>query len=365
MIINILLPYKEKFSKNKASSVSLTVSNNLQFTKYKKNIRVFGHNVKEPMHEKNFIGFENSWNIFKSKNENIAQKMCEFLNNEKKPKQIIEVHNRPYLINLIHSKLYHFHNITLFLHNDPLEMKGSISINERKNLISKLNKIYCVSNFIKKRFLIGITDHYNKVVVLHNGVKRVQNFKPNKQKQIIFVGRIVKEKGVDLFVDSIKEIYNDFKDWDFKIIGSPKLGVNKFDNFSKKIKMNFEGLGKRAKMLGFVNSKSLNKIMQKSSIIVIPSIWQEPFGLVAAEAMSNGVAIISSKNGGLPEIIGKNGILIENINAKKITKNLKKFMENENLLKQFQTKSWDNFKLNSKIISARLDQYRNELLFKN
>ena len=35
MLINILLPYKEKFSKNKASSVSLTVANNLQFSKYK------------------------------------------------------------------------------------------------------------------------------------------------------------------------------------------------------------------------------------------------------------------------------------------------------------------------------------------
>ena len=67
----------------------------------------------------------------------------------------------------------------------------------------------------------------------------------------------------------------------------------------------------------------------------------------------------------LTEIIGKNGILIENINAKKIAKNLKKLMGNDNLLKKFQTKSWDNFKLNSQLISSRLDQYRSELFFKN
>ena len=36
MCINILLPYKEKFTKNKASSVSITVSNNLEFSKFKK-----------------------------------------------------------------------------------------------------------------------------------------------------------------------------------------------------------------------------------------------------------------------------------------------------------------------------------------
>ena len=47
MFINILLPYKEKFSINKASSVSLTVANNLEFSKYKKQIRIFGHNVEK------------------------------------------------------------------------------------------------------------------------------------------------------------------------------------------------------------------------------------------------------------------------------------------------------------------------------
>ena len=43
--------------------------------------------------------------------------------------------------------------------------------------------------------------------------------------------------------------------------------------------------------------------MKTASIIVIPSIGEEPFGLVAAEAMSNGICIIASKVGGIPEII--------------------------------------------------------------
>ena len=46
--------------------------------------------------------------------------------------------------------------------------------------------------------------------------------------------------------------------------------------------------------------------MKSASIVVIPSIWEEPFGLVAAEAMSNGACIIASKVGGIPEIIKKN-----------------------------------------------------------
>ena len=365
MFINILLPYKEKFSINKASSVSLTVANNLEFSKYKKQTRIFGHDVKDPMYKNNFIGMQNSWNFLKSKNHNLAQKMCEFINKENQKFQIIEIHNRPYLVDSIFLSLKNQNKLSLFLHNDPLEMKGSKTIEDRRNLLSKLDKIYCVSEFIKKRFLIGIIDHLNKVVVLHNGVIRKQKTMPKKQKQIIFVGRIVKEKGVDLFVDAIKDIYEDFKDWNFKIIGSPKLGINKLDEFAIKIKKDFESLGKRAKMTGFINSKKLNKIMSDTSIIVIPSVWNEPFGLVAAEAMSSGIALISSNSGGLPEIIRDNGILINNINSKKIARQIKKIISDASLLKELQKKSWNNFSFDSKKISSNLDDHRQEIFLKN
>ena len=105
MFINILLPHKEKFSKNKASSVSLTVANNLGFSKYKKLIRIFGHDVEDPMYKNNFIGINNSWNFLKSKNQNLAQKMCNFINKENEKFQIIEIHNRPYLVDSIYLNL--------------------------------------------------------------------------------------------------------------------------------------------------------------------------------------------------------------------------------------------------------------------
>ena len=365
MFINILLPYKEKFSINKASSVSLTVANNLEFSKYKNQIRIFGHNVEDPMYKNNFIGIHNSWNFLKSKNQNLSHKMCKIINKENEKFQIIEIHNRPYLVDSIYLNLKNKNRLSLFLHNDPLEMKGSKTVEDRRNLLSKLDKVYCVSNYIKKRFLIGIKDDLDKVVVLHNGVLRTKKNMPKKLKQIIYVGRIVKEKGVDLFVDAIKEIYENFTDWNFKIIGSPKLGINKLDNFSIKIKEDFESLGKRAKMTGFVDSKKLNKIMSDSSVIVIPSVWNEPFGLVAAEAMSNGIAIISSNSGGLPEIIRDNGILINNINSKKIAIQIKKLISDTSLLKELQKKSWKNFSFDSKKISSNLDDYRQELFLKN
>ena len=46
MKINILLPYKEKFDKEKASSVSITVKNNLTYTRYLNDIKIFGQDVE-------------------------------------------------------------------------------------------------------------------------------------------------------------------------------------------------------------------------------------------------------------------------------------------------------------------------------
>ena len=81
--------------------------------------------------------------------------------------------------------------------------------------------------------------------------------------------------------------------------------------------------------------------------------------------MSHGTAIIASNVGGLPEIIKKHGILINKINAEKISNKLKELMNNENLLKSYQKKSWHNFILNSKSVSFILDKHRKELFFKN
>ena len=75
MIINILLPYKEKFDTLEATSVSTTVKNNLIYSKYIKNIIVYGRNVKNPILKENFLSINKSLNPFKSKNKNLAIKI--------------------------------------------------------------------------------------------------------------------------------------------------------------------------------------------------------------------------------------------------------------------------------------------------
>ena len=105
MKINILLPYKEKFSQDKASSVSITIKNNLYYSSFIKIIKVYGQNVNNPFFKDNFFGIKYSKLSLRSKNNFLADKMLKIISNFSDKKQLIEIHNRPYLVNRIANKI--------------------------------------------------------------------------------------------------------------------------------------------------------------------------------------------------------------------------------------------------------------------
>ena len=104
--------------------------------------------------------------------------------------------------------------------------------------------------------------------------------------------------------------------------------------------------------------------MKRASIIVIPSIWKEPFGLVVAEAMSNGVAVVTSKVGGIPEVIKDNGIVLNDINETRIVNALLELLNKPEELVKYQKLSWNNFSHTAFLSSSKLDDYRNKIMFK-
>ena len=363
MKINILLPHKEKFDKNKASSVSITVRNNLVHSKYLDHIKIFGQNVKNPFFKNNFVGLNYSFLSFKSKNKFLAHEMLKIINNDDDNKQLIEIHNRPYLVDKIKEK--NKFPISLFFHNDPQTMKGSKSIKDREKILEKCAAIFCVSEFVKSKFLEGIEMNVNKIHVLYNGVERKIKKFPKKKKEVLFVGRLVPEKGVQYYIEAVKLLVNRYPEWTFRLIGSFRLGDKENSNsFADGITKKFRSIGPQAKFHGFQDQKFVEEKMKNASIVVIPSLWEEPFGLVVAEAMSNGACVIASKVGGIPEIIKDNGILIEKINYEKLLSKIDHLIQDNKLRKSYQLKAWKNFELTSNISSQKLDDFR-EVIYSN
>ena len=107
----------------------------------------------------------------KYKNIDISKKILglgsqtsKYINNfikmeQKKPSDIIEIHNRPMYAQLLTENDT---NKVLYFHNDPLSMNGSKSINERLKLLKICSKIVFNSDWSKDRFLTKLDNIYTK-----------------------------------------------------------------------------------------------------------------------------------------------------------------------------------------------------------
>ena len=132
--IGVLLPFKDNFTHSKAGSASIWIKDFNRKSSYKKNIYVCGktNDLKDLIQKKNYLNIEFSDSAFKSKNRLYIDEFIEL--NLKYKFKLIEVHNRPsYVHRLIEKKINS--KIVLIFHNNPLNLGGSKTVEERNVLI--------------------------------------------------------------------------------------------------------------------------------------------------------------------------------------------------------------------------------------
>ena len=347
MNIAILLPYKENFSRKSAGAVSIFVNDTNQLSIFKKNIKVYG-STKDRITLKNYTNINLKKNFFYSTTAQYIKKFIKLTKDKKV--DILEVHNRPNYINYL-DNIFKCKKI-LYFHNDPQDMQGSKSIDQRINLLNKADKIVFNSNWSKSRFLESLPDtlNFDKISVIHQSTSNVKiNFK--KKKNIIsFIGKLNTSKGYDVFGEAILKILDTHPNWKSIVIGD-----------EPREKLNFKH--KNLKQLGYKkNTYVLNKL-KEVSISVVPSKWDEPFGRSSLEAASRGCALIISNTGGLNETT-KDALIIKNITAKDIYKKIDYLIKNKGFRQNLQKNAYKNFKLTNQHSSKLIDNLRTKLYFK-
>ena len=350
MKISILLPYKENFSPVYPGAVSIFLNSVIKLSKYKKNITVFGNTsfpIKYKIRYKN-IDISKKILGFGSQTSKYINKFIQL--EKKNPSHIIEIHNRPLYIQLLPDNES---RKVLYFHNDPLSMNGSKSTNERLSLLNQCSKIIFNSEWSKKRFLTGLNDIYKKserLLVIHQSTQK-QKINLNEKKNIItFVGKLNKAKGFDIFGEAIIDILNKYKKWKAVVIGDEEREKHYFKH-------------KNLNLLGFKTHNEVLQIFKKTSISVVCSRWEEPFGRTSLEASSCGCAVIITNRGGLPETI-TNGIIVEKLSKKNIFEAIENLIKNKNFRVKLQKLSLKNFNLTNKHSSNLIDEYRNDLINK-
>ena len=138
--------------------------------------------------------------------------------------------------------------------------------------------------------------------VIHNPFASsfVGTHRPSKETKLLFVGRLVSVKGVDVALKALTELDPAYT---LTICGDGE------DRRSLKTHANRLGVADRVTFKGWVSHDELSDIARRSSIQLVPSRY-EPFGIVALEAIAAGCPVVGSDTGGLPEAVGRCGILV-------------------------------------------------------
>jgi len=168
-------------------------------------------------------------------------------------------------------------------------------------------KVICCSDYMvgHVRYVYGLPN--DKLVMVPNGVN-IHNYDENydrnefrskfalpEEKIVLYVGRLVYEKGIHVLINAVPKILNKVNA-KFIIVGS---------GYMKEQLLNIvRSMGLEHKVLfeGFMDEATLLRLQRTADVAVVPSLF-EPFGIVALEAMAAQSPIVVSDTGGLSEIV--------------------------------------------------------------
>jgi glycosyltransferase involved in cell wall biosynthesis len=216
---------------------------------------------------------------------------------------LIEVHNRPEIALALAARLPST-PVVAFLHNDPIGMREASTPSERSALLRRLAGVITPSDYLRRRVLDGVAAPAKDPAVLPNCLDLTELPPPRtREKLILFAGRVVADKAPDAFVAACATALPHLPGWNAEIIGADRFSFDSPDTgFVQTIRAAAEAANVR--MPGYRDHPEVLAAMARAAIVVVPSRWAEPFGLVALEALASGAALICSPRGALPEVAG-------------------------------------------------------------
>ena len=251
--------------------------------------------------------------------------------------------------------------VVVHAHQDELAM---LDLELLQRDLPDVDAVATVSDFVTERARARLPQMAARIQTVGNGVDTLR-FRPAARAarvrelrgtplRLLYVGRIAPDKGVHLLTETVDRLIREGVDLQLTLIGKP--GLMPYDLLSRLLGADQEALAAirvfygrslrswvkkeilqqgrsygntlrarlspqaagRVRFLGTVPLPALIRAYRAADLLVLPSIWQESYGLPVAEAMACGVPVLASASGGVPELIedGVTGRLVPRLDAR-------------------------------------------------
>jgi len=253
---------------------------------------------------------------------------------------IIILHYQTYLKYLLKIKnIYPDVKILIFIHNDPSVKE--LQSRQLARCYQKIDGVICVSHYVLSRIKKYISSSLKlRMFCMHNASHlsvKLKNSVSSKVKTVLFVGRLVRHKGAYLLLEALGYIKN--PNIKFIFVGSAHHGKDIIEPefLALKESMNQKAQNKLT-LTGFIPPTQTQKYYDQADLVVFPSLWQEPSGLVLFEAWARGIPVLATRVGGIPELVDrfKHAQLVSpKITPQKLAATIESLLKNKNKLKNF------------------------------
>jgi glycogen(starch) synthase len=181
-------------------------------------------------------------------------------------------------------------------------------------------KLLCVKLATSISISEAISNHLHHPSTIIPNPYRDEQFRlvpgVERDKDLVFVGRLVSDKGVDLLLQAVANL----KTLDL----SPKLtiiGSGKEVSALRQQALDLD-IDAQVALVGPKVGDELVALLNQHRILVVPSRWYEPFGVVALEGIACGCVVVGSEGGGLKDAIGPCGETFPNGDVQALTQTL-------------------------------------------